>query len=141
MITVDNPWLRLLKFILLAFFFLIDIQIFPVEVFAGKPVEESNFIEVLARVTHSTAINPELISCFANKATDFLPLAKTSIVTLIDFSLPGTARRLSDNAHIEFHANDEHKKDHANLTEKFKVPQRFNGKKKLCKFREKHPQQ
>ncbi len=94
MIIVDNPLLRLLKFILLAFFFLIDVQRFPVEVFAGKPVEESNFIEVLARVTHSTAINPELISSFANKAKDFLPLAKTSIVTLIDFSLPSTARRL-----------------------------------------------
>jgi hypothetical protein len=39
-------------------------------------------------------LSPALIRSFKEKVPGFMPLAKSSIVTLIDFSLPSTAKRL-----------------------------------------------
>jgi hypothetical protein len=56
---------------------------------AGLPEEE-----IMHVTAFSGVISPELINSFKERISAFLPLAKTHIVTLIDFSLPSTEKRL-----------------------------------------------
>lgn len=53
------------------------------------PVEEIGHIQALAGI-----LSPALINSFRSHIAAFLPYAKSHVVTLIDFSLPSTAKRL-----------------------------------------------
>lgn len=55
----------------------------------GLPDSESIQLLTLTQV-----ISPALINSFKSHLNDFLPLAKSHVVTLIDFSLPSTVKRL-----------------------------------------------
>lgn len=56
---------------------------------SGLPVEE-----IMHVTAFSGVISPNLINSFKERIAGFLPLAKSHIVTLIDFSLPSTEKRL-----------------------------------------------
>lgn len=42
----------------------------------------------------SKSLNPKLIQCFLKRLPDFLPFARNKVVTIIDYSLPSTYKRL-----------------------------------------------
>ncbi|MDY0342363.1 MAG: murein L,D-transpeptidase catalytic domain family protein [Lentimicrobium sp.] len=50
--------------------------------------------EVIQLLSFSGIISPALINSFRKHLADFLPYTKTHVVTLIDFSLPSTVKRL-----------------------------------------------
>lgn len=53
-----------------------------------------NAEEGLHLMALSGAVSPELLRSFRERISSFLPYAKSQVVTLIDFSLPSTAKRL-----------------------------------------------
>jgi hypothetical protein len=61
---------------------------------AAEPVVQSIISETINLPTATETLNPALISNLKERLPAFLPLANNLIVTIIDFSLPGTAKRL-----------------------------------------------
>jgi hypothetical protein len=58
---------------------------------SGNGLPEEEIMHVTA---FSGVISPELINSFKERIAAFLPLTKSHIITLIDFSMPSTAKRL-----------------------------------------------
>lgn len=50
--------------------------------------------EVVQKLSLSGKISPAMIASFRNHVAAYLPYAKSNVVTLIDFSLPSTVKRL-----------------------------------------------
>lgn len=61
---------------------------------AGEPPRNEETAEAVNLSGIEKEVNPKLIESFRNHLPQFLPLLHKEIVTIIDFSLPSTARRL-----------------------------------------------
>lgn len=87
-----NNCSKVLKALFLTVVFVL-VSYMPVSM-ADEPKIDFSRLDAMNFAAMGSGLSPDLIRSFRDKVPGFLPLAKNSIVTLIDFSLPSTAKRL-----------------------------------------------
>lgn len=88
----NNCFSKVLKVFFLTIILVLN-SYMPVSI-ADEPEVAFSRFDAFNLTTLTSGLSPGLIRSFRDKVPGFLPMAKSSVVTLIDFSLPSTSKRL-----------------------------------------------
>ena len=127
------PFIKYLRILLLTVVCVFYVPFPSFDAQASEPLTTGKTTEAFDLSAFADKLNPSLIRSLFERLPGFLPLASNKIITIIDFSLPSTARRLwtinLETGEVLFNTLVAHGRNTGqNIAEKFSnIPQSYQS--------------